>query len=291
MRKSFLAILFAGLILAGSASAVVNITATVGNGAPSVGDIQLCTGECGYGKVLDPAMVYVVQVTITDPNGQEDLNLASLRVEWYTTADSNGGTPDWDANTLSSPPTGTDDGCVQAGNTYCLQVEGTYWTTKFAEGLMDVYVYVEDNAGAFDSNEAVAIATVNKAYGTAQDTTSGTYTGTPDSANNPFDSGQTVNAYIITTHTGNCNIDVTAQQTDLTYQTNTIGDGNMSWYLTNEAASSTPFTGGEDAVESAWARGADPTSAVFNLWMWLDIPFNQPKGEYLGTLTYKSSAV
>jgi hypothetical protein len=64
----------------------------------------------------------------------------------------------------------------------------------------------------------------------------------------------------------------------------------MSWYLSNVAGSSTPFTGGADNVKTAWSRGIYPTSSIFNIWMWLDIPALQPTGNYTGTLTYGGSA-
>jgi hypothetical protein len=91
----------------GMTFAAVNVTATVGNEKPTVGQIQLCDGTCAITKSLDPATQFTVKATITDPNGQEDLNLSTLRLEFYTTADDNGGTADWDANTLSSVAHGT----------------------------------------------------------------------------------------------------------------------------------------------------------------------------------------
>jgi hypothetical protein len=130
---------------------------------------------------------------------------------------------------------------------------------------------------------------MNETYGTTQDTSSGTYTGSPDSINNAFSSTQTANAYIETTHNGNFIINVTGLQTDLTYLTNTIGDGNMSWYLSNDAGSSTPFTGEADTINNTWDRGTDPTSATSNLWMWIDIPAGQVAGAYTGTLTFGSA--
>ena len=105
-----------------------------------------------------------------------------------------------------------------------------------------------------------------------------------------FDNGQTENAYITSTHNGNVDLDVTADQSDLVSGDDTIGDGNVSWYLSDEAGSSTPFTGGADEVTGDWARGTDPDSATFDLYMWLDIPANQPAGEYAGTLQILASA-
>ena len=290
MRKSILALLFTMALMVGSAFAAVDITATVGNEVPTVGAMQICTGICTGDASIDPATQFTIEVTITDPNGQSDLNLDSIRLEWYTAGDSNGGTPDWDAKTLTPPTTGTRDGCTQSGTTYCLQVDTTDWTTKFLYGTVDVYVYISDMSGGIDSDESGALFTVNSSWGVLPDTTSGTYTGSPDSTNNAFSSTQTANTYIITTHLGNANIEVTGTQTDLTYLTNAIGDGNMSWYLTNDAGSSTPFTGGADNVKTAWSRGIDPTSATSNLWMWIDIPAGQVAGAYAGTLTYGSSA-
>jgi len=293
MRKSILAILFAVAIIATPAAFAsdVTITATVGNEAPTVGDIQICDGGCEYSNSLLPATAFTVQVTITDPNGAGDLNLSAAKLQWYTTADDNSTAAGWDVKILSPPATGTRDGCVQAGNVYCLQVDADDWTTKFLVGAADVYVYIEDVSGSMDSNESVGGIVVGQTTGFAPDTTSGTYSGSPNSTNNPFASTQTTNAYAVTTHNGNVTLDFTGTQTDLTYQTNTIGDNNISYNTANNAGGSTPFIGEADVVQAALVRDAgSEISNTFSLYMWLDIPASQAAGAYTGTLTINSVA-
>jgi len=297
MRKSYLAILFvATVLMAGNVfGADVNISADVGNDPPTVGLIQLCEGtQCSLiadvDNAIDPASQFTIEVTVTDPNGQSDINTESFRLEWYATSDANGSGDDWDAVTLDPPTLGTRDQCVQTGSIYCLQVDTSDWTTKFIAGLGDVYVYVADNTGEIDSNEAVALFTVNSSYGTVEDTTAGTYAGNPNTTDNAFTSTQTAENSIESANNGNVDINITAQQTDLTSGGDTIGDANISWYSADDAGSSTPFTGGTDLVIGDMNRGnaVAQTSALFNLWMWLDIPQDQPAGTYTGTLTYAS---
>lgn len=291
MRKSILALLFAGMILmsASAMAADVSITATVGNQAPTITFVNVCDGTCAATKSLAPATDVTIEVTVTDPNGAADIDTAEFSVEIYKGADTNGGTPDWDAIVVAAT-SGTRDGCTEAGTTYCLQVDTGDWTTKFLAGTADVYVYAQDNSAAPDSDEETGAITVSSTTGFTPDATTGTYSGSPNTTDNAFDNGQTVNAYVETTHNANVNIDVTADQSDLTDGGDTIGDDNVSWYLSDDAGSSTPFTGGADAVNSTWGRGTDPTSATFNLYMWLDIPANQPAGAYTGTLQILASA-
>lgn len=277
------------LAMAGTAMGAVNITANVGNEFPSVEEIQLCDGTCAYQKTLDPATQFTVKVTITDPNGSSDLNLDTAKIEFYKTADSNGSGDDWDAITIDPASHGTRDGCTESGDTYCLQVDTDDWTTKFLAGGADVFVYIEDNQGAQDTNESVNSLTVNSNVSHTEDATSGTYSGAPDSTGNAITTDQT-NTYILTTHTGNVDMNVSVTATQLDKGGDNIPVENQKWYLSDNYSSSYAFTGGADLVKGDFDRGADPTDNTQNVYYWLNIPAETPSGEYTGTLTYGSVA-
>lgn len=287
MRKIILGLMV--LTMMTSVLGAVNLTANVGNEAPTVGDIQVCDGTCGYAKSIDPATQFTVQVTIIDPNGAGDLNLETAKLEFYKGSDANGSGDDWDAITLDGVTTGTRDGCTQTGDVYCLQVETSDWTTKFLAGVSDVYVYIEDGSSAMDSNESVGVLTINSNVSHTEDATTGAYSGSPNSTENAILTSE-ANAYIITIHTGNVdmNVDVTATQLDK--GGDNIPVENQKWYLSDDYGSSSAFTGGADVVKSDYARGTDPTSATQNIFYWLDIPADQESGEYTGTITYSSIA-
>ena len=282
-------VLFATLILLSTVSAPVSLTASVGNAKPDITTIEICDGTCSFAKALDPATAFTLKVYATDPNGATDIN--RFDVEFYTTADTNGGTADWDANRVYSlQSTASSQGCTEGSNYYCLVVPATSWTTKFLKGGADVFARVFDDSDDQDANESIGVLTVNATYGTSQDTTSGTYTGSPNTTANPFLSGQTANANVGTTHNGNTDINVSVVATNLTKGSDTITVGNLKWYLSNTYGSSSSFTGGTDDVQTVWGRGTDPTSATFDLWNWLDIPVSTPAGAYTGTYTYGSVA-
>lgn len=288
--KRLLGIVLISMMLLGTAlAAPVDVTANVGNGNPVVGDIQICDGTCAYTKSLDPATQFTVQATITDPNGQGDINLSTLSLELYASTDTNGQAASWDNVAITPVSHGTRDGCTESGSTYCLNVETTDWTTKFVAGSTTAYVTVKDESKASDSNSNAAI-TVNSSVGHTEDSVTGTYSGAPNTSNHAILTDQ-ANAYIKTTHNGNVDIDLTVAATALDDSVHTpIAVGNQKWYLTDDSGSATPFTGAADAVKTSWGRGTSPTSAIQNVYMWLDIPAAQPSGAYTGTLTYDSSA-
>jgi hypothetical protein len=154
-------------------------------------------------------------------------------------------------------------------------------------GTADIYVRVDDNSGLQDYNEAVEILTVNDSIGHTEDATTGTYSGNANTTANAILTDQS-KAYTITTHNGNVDMNLKITATDLNIGVNGIAVGNQKWKLTDEYATSTPFTGAADVVKTVFGRGTDPTSAVQNIYHWLDIPALQPSGQYAGTLTYAS---
>ncbi len=291
------------LVLFTSTYAEITITGTVNNEAPTVGEIQICETSCAYYKALNPATAFTIKVTATDPNGAEDINWDATEIEIYKTADANDSADaDWDHLVLTVgnglTQTASSNGCTASGDANCFDVGAGEWTVKFLNGGADVFVRVQDSNGtenlSEDTNEMEYSASdlgilVGGTTGITEDSTTGTFTGNQGTTNNAIVTSET-NAYTISTHNGNQNLDVTVTATDLTYTTYTIGDDNISWYLTDDAGSSTPMTGGADAVISTWTRGTDPTSATQNVYYWVDIPSGQREGDYTGTFTYGSAA-
>ncbi len=275
--------------------AAINITANIGNKNPVVDQIRVCDGTCSYAKTIEPQTHLTVEVNATDPNGQDDLNWESLRIELYTDSDLNGDAEDWDHNTMTILDDNiwlaTSNGCVQAGTIYCINIPESAWTTKFLNGDANIFIMIDDNSTAQDWNSIPAGAlSINQNLTRSEDAASGTYTADPNTADNAINSSEG-NAYITTTHSGNVDIDVTIRATDLNVsQTVYIGDDNQSWALQNDSSIETPFTGGQDLVMDDLNRGSYPDSNSEDVWMWLDVPDQQPAGAYTGTLTYNATA-
>ena len=283
--------------------AAVNITATVTAGSPTVGQLQICTGTCALSKTIDPNTAFTVEATISDPNGYSDINTESIELELYAFYDRNGCTENWDCNRLAMRDNniwlGTANGCTHSpsSNIYCINVGTNNWSTKFINGDTNIYVTVDDNDTAgvnthrMDANwlRDHNSLTVNANLTRSEDTTSGTYSGAPATNYNPFDSGQTVNAYIISTHSGNVTMDVNLTGTDLNISAVIfIGDGNETWNIANVTAGSTQISPVATAAIPDWNRGSYPDSNTQNLWYWLSIPNQQLSGAYTGTITYSS---
>jgi len=158
----------------------------VENNNPSVGQIQLCaSGTCALSKTVDPATQLTIKVTVTDLDGQDDLNTESFDVQIYKSLDQNGCTENWDCNKLSIVDDnvwiGTWGGCTQTGSTYCINLPNTAWSTKFLNGDANIYVRIDDNSGAMDANFLTAGALiVNKIASRSEDATTGAYTGSAD---------------------------------------------------------------------------------------------------------------
>ena len=295
-----LAILLAMASFAFSEEYVIIVQTKVNNSSPVVGKIMICDSDCSLSKTIDPGISFTIDVNITDPNGYNDLNTESISVELYAANDLNGCIPNWDCNVLnildSNIWLGTANGCTHAPavGTYCITLGSNVWTTKFLNGDANIYISIDDNSGAFDSNALTAgNLIINPNINISEDTTSGTYSGAPNTSDINFTSTQTGFSYVDTNHNGNCNIDITIRATDLNISSTVfIGDDNQSWHLTNFAGSSTAFTGTADTVLADWNRGnlvtSDSNSQV--VYTWLDVPNQQQVGDYEGTLTYGSSA-
>jgi len=288
--KNFILCVFAIMLMTTGAFAAVDVTATVGNDAPVVGAIEICTGStCAATLTADPATQFTVKVTVTDPNGASDINTTAFLLDFYNAADAQGAGADWDYVTLPAVTTGTRDGCTQTGDVYCLQVETSDWTTKFLSGGADIYVLAADNAAATDSNELLAALTVNATVGYSLDAATGSYSGQADTTENAINTDQT-KAFITSTHSGNVAIDLSVAGSDLVDGGETITAVNQIISSDSTYGNGTGLLIGGAAIESSWARGTDPTSATATQYFWLDIPVGTIAGSYTGTLTYSSSA-
>jgi|GEM_PF-4469528 len=271
--------------------------------SPTVGQLRICDGTCALSKTIDPQTAFTVEATISDPNGYSDINTESIKLELYSFYDRNGCTENWDCNRLAmrddNISLGTRNGCTHSPSTnvYCINVPVSAWSTKFLNGDTNIYVRVDDNDTAgvnthrMDANwlRDHNAFTVNANLTRSEDTTSGTYSGAPATTYNAFDSGQTVNAYIISTHSGNVTMDVNLTGTDLNISATVfIGDGNETWNIANATAGSTPISPVSTAAVGDWNRGSYPDSNTQNIWYWLSIPNQQQNGSYTGTITYSS---
>ena len=290
--------------------ATVPVTATVNNQAPVIGLIRICTGgSCSLAQTGKANYThFTVEVTVTDPNGQSDINTESFRIVlFHGGTDTNNSSEDWDVNAMTilddNVSLFSHESCSQTapitGSVYCINIPKTAWTVKFLNGDVNIYVIVDDNSGLFDENALDKNAfTIAKTTGRSEDNTSGTYSGNANTANNAFTGSPNANPYIESTHNGNNHIDVTTRGNDLNIDVQPpdpatwfIGDGNQSWELDqDDGAGSTPFTGLAAAVHSDWNRGIYPDSSPMRLYLYLDIPDQQRPGDYNGTLIYGSGA-
>lgn len=291
--NKILGTLIALTMLISMAFAAVDVTATVGNGAPviSEGSILFCDGNCETTQSVDPATNLTVSVEITDPNGTADINLDTLKLS-INSMEAGSDFGFWDTIVLSAVSHGTRDGCTETGNTYCLQVDTTDWTTKFIAGSASAIIDVNDNSGV-SATQVVNDSglTINATVGISNDSTSGAYSGNPADGNIAIAlDGNSAKNFITTTHNGNVAIDITITGTALVDGSNSIAVGNQKWGAPDAPELATPLTGGADSMFTNWSRGTSPTSGSLPFGFYLDIPAGQPAGAYLGTLTYNSSA-
>ena len=288
--------------------AAVNVTATVTGAALTVGRIRICDGTCQNAAVsMDPSDPFTIEVTITDPNGWNDINTESLNVQFYTATDRNGCSSNWDCNAMSlalldyNIVLETANGCTHApaGGIYCISIPSSAWTTKFLNSDANIYIAVDDNFTGgthyqdYNALPATGIWTINANTSISEDTTSGTYSGAPTTNDINFTSTQTTFSYVDTNHNGNTDLNFTLTGSDLNVSATVyMGDGNQSWALTNFVGTGLPFSGSPDEIIGDWNRGdlatSDRNSQV--VYTWLDIPNQQPVGAYTGTMTYNSSA-
>jgi len=252
---------------------------------PVVGEIQICNGTCAYTKSISPATEFSVKVKITDAD--EDLNLNSIKLELYTTADTNGGTPDWDAIVLNNPTRENANGCTADANNYCLTIESTDWTTKFNAGGADIHVYIDYNTGANDSNESTNNLTVNETTGITIDSTTATYSVLTNTTQNILLTNKG-NAYINITHNGNIDLNMDANCVDFTSGVNTIDKANQRHNIENTYATGTQCDGTAQDIQTNWTRGTDPTIPIQKIYWWLNVPAEKPAGDYNSTITINS---
>ncbi len=312
--KMFLMVVVIGLffvLLNFSNSDSVTVTATVGNASPSVGGMAVCSTDCSGAKTIAPGTAFTIGVGAIDPNGNSDINWDATEIEIYTAGDTNADVESWDhiilslpAGTLSYADTNA-DGCSAeiAPNpdvdVNCFAIEAGDWTVKFLEGAAKVWIKIYDKSaipasGEFEVDynaEANEGLIVSGTTGISVDTTTGTFSGSADSTDNAFTSN-TTNNYIAVTHNGNQNLELKIDPDDLNSGEDIIGDSNISWYLSDDAGSSTPFSAGvvDDTIHSAWARGTSPTASVDDVYTWLDIPAGTPSGDYSGSYAISSEA-
>ena len=288
--------------------AAISVTATIANTAPAVGRIRICpsagsdAGTCVLTTTMPPATTFTLEITLTESNGQYDINTETFRVTMFHATDSNTSAESWDVNAMTMADDnlwlGSANGCSQnvppqaLTGTYCLNIPDSAWSTKFLYGDTSFYVAVDDNSNAFDSNSVDHnFLFTSYILNRSEDTTSGTYGAAlaPGMAGNPLTSDQTSNNYIRTTHNGNRSIDVNVNASDLNVSAVLfIGDDNQWWALidSNAVGDATRYTGGFDAVRSDLNRGVYPTRGTFDLYNWLDVPKATLPGTYSGTLTY-----
>jgi hypothetical protein len=297
--NKILGVLIVTLVLMGTAFAAVDVTANVGNGVPVIDGttMQICNGSCATDLNIDPATAFTIKVTITDPNGQADLNLSTLKLGFGNPGAIYGEANTWDSIilgeiTIPTAAHGTRDGCTESGTTYCLNVDANQWTTKFKAGAFTWAIDVNDNSGgkATQKYTTTQLLFVNGVVGHSEDATSMSYTGNPDTNNNAMLSN-TAKAYIITTHTGNVTMILKVSGTALDDSVHTpIAVGKQKFNGTDDSATATALTGSAAQCAPPLARGTYPTSTTQNLYWWLDIPAGQGSGAYTGTITYATIA-
>lgn len=293
-----------------SRSENVIVTATVGNENPIIVDINICDGNCGKYKEISPGSEFVIAVAARDPNGLDDINWDATEIEIYTTSDTNADANSWDHIILkmsdgSLTQVSEAYGCIAARHgseqppydLNCFKIEASDWTVKFLEGGADVYVKIYDEYTTPASSELELAYVANSngievlgTTGITLDTQTGTFSGSPNSQDNAFTSGQTGNGYIKVTHNGNQDLNLGMEVSDLTSDIYTIWDSNISWYLSNDTTNSEPFTHGDarDTIIGKWERGTCPDANTTNIYTWLDIPPGTPAGDYNGIFTITS---
>lgn len=263
----------------------LSVSATVSLAPIIVGEIQICDGTCAYTKSIDPATEFTVRAVATGG----DLNTDSFDVYFYQTSDTNSCSVDWDCIQKFAITGATANGCEQTGDVYCLTIPSTDWSTKFISGDADFWVRAEGIGGSDDFNESVGTLTINTSTGTIVDTSAATYSIVPDTAQNAILTDQ-ANAYIISTHNGNVNLDLDVNGDDFSDNGNTIDKSNQKFNTTDNYGGATAIDGTPQNFLSNWVRGTHPSSSIQNLWFWLDCPALQPAGDYNSTLTFGSEA-
>lgn len=170
-----------------------------------------------------------------------------------------------------------------AGNSYSATVNAS---VKDSPGLWTCKVYATDNVNL--SNSSIDTETMQMTTGITIDSSTATYSGKPGSSANPILTNKN-NAYILITHNGNTNINVSITGSDFICGPHVIPKNAQRFNLENKAGTATPFNGNAQTLLSAWSRGAYPESSIQKVWLWMNIPFGTYHGEYTSTITLNSS--
>jgi hypothetical protein len=226
-------------------------------------------------------------------NYSEDFNIANTVVNSIVI---NGGenldgvTYDVTANiTGGSAPTfkcysGVGDGSSCSSNDWDCKVgslsyvSGNTWA-GYASGL------TKDTSGTWtckvtDSGSTLSqTTTMNEITGSSIISTTGIYSGLPNTTNNPILMSDG-NAYFTVYNTGNVSIDVKATGNNFVFGANTIALSNQKWALTNDSGAATIYTGSLDTLKTSLVAGTYPTSGSQFVYEWLDIPVSKLPGTY-----------
>ena len=264
----------------------LNVTATVSTSAFGIGTIEFCDGTCASTKTIDPATQFTIKVTM---NNDDDINSSGFDAYFYQTNDTNESSSDWDNIKKYGITSANADGCEATGLVYCLTISEGEWTTKFIAGTADVWVKAETTTSLEDFGESIGNLTISNATAIILDSSTATYSVTPNTMQNQITTDQ-ANPYIEITHNGNINLDLNTIGADFVSGGNTIDKGNQKYNTTNNYGGATAIDGTVQIFLTDMNRGTYPTSSLRNLWLWLDCPDQQPKGTYTSTLTIGAEA-
>lgn len=267
----------------------ITVSADITASPITVGELQLCDGTCADTKSINPALEFTVKITATGGEG-ESIDTDAFDLYFYQSADTNNSSTDWDnIKLLSQTTAGHANGCVEAGTTYCLTVQASDWTEKFKAGTADIWVKAIDTAGDEAFIESLEALTVGETNGVLSDSSTATYDAMANTTQNAILTDQT-NAYITLTSNANVPIDIDLNGYNFISGENTITKGNQKFNSENNYGEATAITGNTQEIKSALSVGTYPVSSTHNEWLWLNIPDQQPFGEYTSTLTFTSEA-
>jgi hypothetical protein len=259
----------------------LTVSATVLSSPLSVGEIQVCDGTCDYTKSIAPATEFTIKAEITG----DDINTTGFDAYFYQTADTNDSETDWDNIKLYGLTGATANGCVQTGSTYCLTITNDLWTTKFLDGLANIWVKAKTNTGEEDFNESIEALTIGNSTGVTSDAPTAIYAIVPNTVQNAIYTSEG-NAYFLLTHNGNINLDLDTNGDNFVYEENSIDKTNQKFNDEDIYGEATAITGETQIIKSNLTRGTYPTSSTHQEWFWLDAPDQLARGNYTTTLIF-----
>ena len=160
---------------------------------------------------------------------------------------------------------------------------GDDWSATIAGSIKDTpgtWTCLVTDGAVTDSNTI----SMNEIVGMSLDTISGGYSGSPNTTANAILTDGS-NAFIIATHLGNVDSNLSIVGTDL----NTVGD-TYTIPAINQKISQTNVYGdavglSTNIIEGTWTKGSYSDNNTSTSYFWLDIPVVNT-GSYTGTLTY-----